>query len=321
MGGDVVKQNIVLLPIAVNNYCCLPFLGLSSGDTLFFLKKMTPEISEFSYGFALTNEIVGWAPTMAAPLFPSLIEEGKEGGGYDVKLELPAVALYLQFKRADCMVRATAREVSEHRLPINLPFYRFNITQAGKSDQHELLLALDEGGDLIFYAAPRFHELAEINDAWALNRIADRSIFISPSEIGRLDNKSHHVAYDYRRAWLCSNPKEVEFIVSEDLVRRIQNNLKRDLRPLHQKLLEFSESLESAKRIADERIARRKQQFKGLIRKLTDDQSIYHHEVRKTGIAIRPPRKLDIPEQILRDISDESAKTFNSQLIIMQPRE
>jgi len=38
---------------------------------------MTPEISEFSYGFALTNELVGWAPVAAAPLFPSLIEEGK----------------------------------------------------------------------------------------------------------------------------------------------------------------------------------------------------------------------------------------------------
>jgi hypothetical protein len=54
---------------------------------------MTPEISEFSYGFALTNEIVGWAPVNAAPLFPSLIEEGRAGGGYDVALNLSGVAV------------------------------------------------------------------------------------------------------------------------------------------------------------------------------------------------------------------------------------
>src|SRR5436190_80170 len=115
---------------------------------------MTPEISEFSYGFALTNEIVGWAPVRAAPLFPSLIEEGKEGGGYDVRLDMPGVALYLQFKRADCMTRRSAKEISIYKLPISLPFYRFKITEVRKSDQHELLLALDDGSCLVFYAAP-----------------------------------------------------------------------------------------------------------------------------------------------------------------------
>lgn len=32
---------------------------------------MKPEISEFSYGFALTNELVGWVALSAAPVFPS----------------------------------------------------------------------------------------------------------------------------------------------------------------------------------------------------------------------------------------------------------
>src|SRR5258707_1134113 len=120
---------------------------------------VTPEISEFSYGFALTNEIVGWAPLTAAPLFPSLIEEGKAGGGYDVKLDLPGYPLYLQFKRADCMKRSSAAELSKHNLPLSLPFYRFKITEARKSNQHDLLLELDDGTCLVLYAAPRFHEL------------------------------------------------------------------------------------------------------------------------------------------------------------------
>jgi len=47
---------------------------------------MTPDISEFSYGFALTHELIALAgePLRAAPIFPSLIEEGRAGGGYDV---------------------------------------------------------------------------------------------------------------------------------------------------------------------------------------------------------------------------------------------
>jgi hypothetical protein len=44
---------------------------------------MTPEISEFSYGFALTHELITLAgqPLRAAPIFSSLIEEGRAGGG------------------------------------------------------------------------------------------------------------------------------------------------------------------------------------------------------------------------------------------------
>src|ERR1700735_1111864 len=117
---------------------------------------MTPEISEFSYGFALTNEMVGWGPITAAPLFPSLIEEGKAGGGYDVKLDMPGIPLYLQFKRADCLTTRNAKEIKNNGLRISLPFYRFKITESKKSDQHELLLALDDGSCLVFYVAPRF---------------------------------------------------------------------------------------------------------------------------------------------------------------------
>jgi hypothetical protein len=55
---------------------------------------MIPKISEFSYGFALTN--VPWSKLNAAPILPSLIEEGKKGGGYNVELQFPDVPLYLR---------------------------------------------------------------------------------------------------------------------------------------------------------------------------------------------------------------------------------
>ena len=67
---------------------------------------MKPQISEFSYGYALTDELIHWHGTnlTAAPIFPSLYQEGQVGGGYDLMLQRPGLPLFLQFKLADCMV-------------------------------------------------------------------------------------------------------------------------------------------------------------------------------------------------------------------------
>jgi len=61
---------------------------------------MKPKISEFSYGYAFTENLVDWVGSLlaAAPVFPSLIEEGKANGGYDLKLQFGSVPLFLQFK-------------------------------------------------------------------------------------------------------------------------------------------------------------------------------------------------------------------------------
>ena len=280
---------------------------------------MTPEISEFSYGFALTNEIVGWAPVTAAPLFPSLIEEGKAGGGYDVKLDMPGVPLYLQFKRADCMTRRSALEIHTHNLPLSLPFYRFKITESGKSDQHELLLALDDGSSLVFYAAPRFHEITEINNAWNSNIVATRSIFVAPSRVGSLDTNSHHVAYDEQRAWLCSEPEPIDFLNSTNLIEELRGRLEADARPLHEKISELVEQINSSEHRAAARAAEK--------RAAQYDEPIGAVPVAApTGrvpttppISIRPSRRLSDPERQLRELADTAARVFDVQLIIVQP--
>ena len=74
---------------------------------------MKPNLSEFSYGYALTDELIHrhGLPLIAAPVFPSLYQEGQPGGGYDLLLERPGFPLFLQFKLADRMVKGTANEV------------------------------------------------------------------------------------------------------------------------------------------------------------------------------------------------------------------
>ena len=285
---------------------------------------MTPEISEFSYGFALTNEIVGWAPITAAPLFASLIEEGKAGGGYDVKLDMPGVPLYLQFKRADCMTRRSAREIHVHNLPLALPFYRFKITESGKSNQHEMLLALDDGSScLVFYAAPRFHELAEINAAWNNNLVATRSIFVAPNSIGSLDEESHHVSYDEQRAWLCSDPNPISFLNSNSLVEQLHARLESDDRPMREKVSEVVEQIRSAERRAITRIAeKRAKQSEGQveqeIRRATAEAA---RRAVPAGLTIptRSTRTLSEHERQLRDACDTAARVFDVQLVIVQP--
>jgi hypothetical protein len=285
---------------------------------------MTPEISEFSYGFALTNEIAGWAPLKIAPIFPSLIEEGKKGGGYDVKLEMPGVPLYLQFKRGHRMTRSTAKEVKQYKKRLNVPFHRFYITESGTSDQHTLLLELDDGNSNVFYAAPRFDRITEINDAWAAKQVAQRSIFVRPQAIGALDDELHHVAYDAQRTYVCSEPKEIEALSAVQLVERLLGRLHEDPRPLRDTLSGLSTNAENAAKRAEERIAKSAlvlAETKGLPTPLSMSPvpaATTYSALPPSQVPWRDPT-LSEPNRQLRELADKAYKLFDVQLMIVQP--
>jgi hypothetical protein len=299
-----------------------------------------PEISEFSYGFALTNEIVGWMDLFAAPIFPSLLEEGKAGGGYDVKLDRPGAPLYLQFKRSECMTRRSAREyrsVRDQGGLLNIPFYRFPITHAAKSDQHELLLALEVAPNHVFYVAPRFHRLSEINDAWRTSAVASRSVFVSPSEIGSLDEERHTVAFDASDHWVCSDPRPIHVLNSRQVLEKLRSSLQKDERPLRTRLPLLVEELRDAEQRGRERIVEKRRQAE---RDAKDTQTAERqvseigYDVRDTLVIgdrhsleapepmpppIREPKPLPPELQALRAASATAARVFDAQLIIVQP--
>jgi hypothetical protein len=157
---------------------------------------MKPDISEFSYGYALTDELIHWHGTnmTAAPVFPSLYQEGQPGGGYDVMLRRPGLPLFLQFKLADRMVRKTAQEVKDGFFSI--PYYRMSIRPARHSEQHEMLLDLESIGNEVYYSAPAFHTPEELNDAYLNHNVKTRSLWLRPSTIGPLpDDYDHYVAF------------------------------------------------------------------------------------------------------------------------------
>jgi hypothetical protein len=264
---------------------------------------VTPEISEFSYGFALTNELVGWAQLRAAPIFPNLVEEGRAGGGYDVRLDMPAIPMYLQFKRSECMTRSSAKEI-RNGATLSTPFYRFHLMDAAKSDQHRLLLQLDDGTNEVYYAAPRFHKISEINSAWNTNTITTRSIFVTPRGIGRLSPGSHSIAYDRSGAYCCSDPREVESLDSGGLLRALTLRLRGEKRTLQERLPALLNKVIIAAQLAQGGEAG------------VDDMNIEH---TLPIIETRTPRALTPPEQQLRDLSDMAAKVFGAQLVMVQP--
>jgi hypothetical protein len=170
-----------------------------------------PDLSEFSYGFALTSELVArhGLKRAGAPHFATQLAEAKPGGGWDMKL--PALPVYLQFKRSDRMVRNTASHAD--KFP-RLPFFRMHLRKRSQSKQHQLLLDLETRGGHVFYCAPGFTTSEELSDAYIRDLVTQRSLFVKPSSIGPLaDNKSHHIAFQLPSpAFFCSEPISIERI-------------------------------------------------------------------------------------------------------------
>lgn len=191
---------------------------------------MKPDISEFSYGYAVTEELARWAGSRltAAPVFPSLVQEGRVGGGYDVRIDIGGLPLFLQFKLSDCMVRNTAEEVSQGLF--TPPFYRMHLRPTRHSNQHKLLLDLEAlGGNIVAYAAPMFHTTMELNTAYLRRQVLLQSIFILPGAIGSLpDNRDHHISFkDNHTTYRFSEPVEIEVLMGgESFATYVKNGLR-----------------------------------------------------------------------------------------------
>ena len=69
---------------------------------------MKAEFSEFTYGFSVIRELSEKYSFSEVPIFPSLIDEGKIGGGYDVNTEIEGIPFFLQFKLSEYLERASS---------------------------------------------------------------------------------------------------------------------------------------------------------------------------------------------------------------------
>jgi hypothetical protein len=156
------------------------------------------------------------------PVFPSLIDEGSLG--YDLELPIAGSPIFFQFKLSDHMVRSTAEGADK----VPIPHYRMHIRPLKHSQQHDLLLALENRGQTVFYAAPEFHRPDELNEAYAGKEIIQRSAFFSPKAIGSLPDKGEHFICFNANAghgYLCSEPIKVESVASTTILKILSSDI------------------------------------------------------------------------------------------------
>ena len=170
---------------------------------------MKPTISEFSYGFALTNEICNELSSLGfsgAPLLPNLRQEGKLG--YDAKIPLKGFPIFIQFKLSDFMSNRRAKEWNEY----NSPYFRVHLHNRRHSNQHNLLQKLAQEGNYVCYVSPLFTKYTELNNAFLSKEVTKRSIFIEASRLPQLpDDKNHYLTFlKGNDLMFCSEPLHLE---------------------------------------------------------------------------------------------------------------
>ena len=186
---------------------------------------MEPMFSEFSYGYALTQELAtGRLGTINGyPIFPSLWQEGQPGGGFDLELEyLYGSPLFLQFKLSHYLYRTNALEWYF----FHGPYYRMYLRPRRHSDQHDLLMQLESNANEVYYVAPEFHTPDELGDAYINRQVFDRSTFVSPLDIGPLPDDEYHYIVFIRTSpigYLCSEipKKEMRVYHAEQFINEI----------------------------------------------------------------------------------------------------
>jgi len=262
------------------------------------------ELSEFSYGFGLTNELVGKLTLRAAPIFPNLVEEGRPGGGYDVLMKRRGVPLYIQFKLSEYMRSLNAKPakcIINGGFPIAKHFYRFALMKTLRSRQHQMLYKLDRGKNEVLYAAPKFHTLFDMNKYWRNNTIEEESVLVSPRSIGRIrDNNLHHVAFDNQpHAYFCSEAKKVTTTTFDKLGDCLSLRLNEQTSPLSESLIEHLASARQALTAGGDG-------------DLSAGKSL-KQEPEKAGH--------QSPRAMLKELATLASRDFNAQLVIIQPKE
>ncbi|MFN7543493.1 MAG: hypothetical protein ACK5TN_11970 [Acidobacteriota bacterium] len=187
---------------------------------------METRLTEFSYGYCVTEEFAnGMGPGLkAAPYFPSLYIEGKAGGGFDV---LIGSALFLQFKLCHELTRGTALECKKGLL--RPTFYRFWLHRKDQSDQHKMLIELEQAGNQVYYIAPGFADVDALNKCYMAKEVLANSAMFSPLDIGPLpDNERHRVSFrpGGNTAYFLSDPRELQLRRRSEVVSRAMDSPK-----------------------------------------------------------------------------------------------
>ncbi|MCI0388257.1 MAG: hypothetical protein MOB07_05775 [Acidobacteria bacterium] len=173
---------------------------------------MKRKVSEFSYGFVLTHELVNAYGYLTTESPQNSRKRKKKDSGDAVDDAPSGYPMFLQFKASEYMKR---RNAGESKL-VGLPYFRFALHRKTQSNQHQLLIELEKKGCAVFYATPKIHEAVNLNSAFFDHQVVASSLFVNPGEIGELpDNQSHRVVFSGKSddVYLCSKPRKLDGVI------------------------------------------------------------------------------------------------------------
>ena len=197
--------------------------------------ELHERLSEFSYGYGVTREferVLQSRGLSATPFLPSLLHEAKLG--FDVGFKRAGTPLLLQFKLGQAM----RRFVPGPRPPLGQPFWRCHIDTAEPDGQFELLLKAQRDGASVFYLAPKFHDWEIYLESFERSQVVKRSLVVGPGRIRQtlVDNGvpdgDHKIVYDKSKAYLCSDPLELETIDASELADRVMAHIESERAPV-----------------------------------------------------------------------------------------
>ena len=127
-------------------------------------------ISEFTFGYAFLFEQTqaNWAGLTAAPVLPSLQEEGEQG--WDAHLPLDGTDFYYQFKLSDYLQRMNATYLDDGTY--SSPYYRIWLHRRNNSQQHRRLKRLAASSPNTYYVAPEFDSIDQFNTSFLARQVS-----------------------------------------------------------------------------------------------------------------------------------------------------
>ena len=155
---------------------------------------MGPDFSEFSYGFAFTQEYISRNPGLVkAPELPSLIDEAQKG--FDLKLDYLGHAKFFQFKLSAYMDRRGTLHWCHHKEP----HFRVRISTKSKNrrpSQHTVLKRLSKKEQNVLYVAPRFHSQAQFDRFYRDEKITTNSLWAPLRSLPcEPENETHYMTF------------------------------------------------------------------------------------------------------------------------------
>jgi hypothetical protein len=180
-------------------------------------------LSEFSYGYGVTRDVEALfasAGLKTTPFLPSLLHE--KDLGFDVAFSGSGTVVMLQFKLGEELSRFRRTSPAQTIPKLGRPFWRFVIDTS--EHQFRRLYQFESTGAQVFYVAPRFSSWSQYEQAFHNNKVLDRSLLITPTELRAATHAvaaKHRVVYDRSRRYVCSEPTPIEEIRPEVLLERV----------------------------------------------------------------------------------------------------